>query len=65
MLHLELIYEWMWDMSSRVHAINNNKSIVRFRWFVIILQDCTFFKEKYINNKLVELNEADVNYQWN
>ena len=39
MLHLELIYEWMCDMSSRIDAIDNNKSIVRFRWFVIILQD--------------------------
>ena len=39
MLHIELIYDWMCDMSSRVDAINNNKSIVRFRWFAIILQD--------------------------
>ena len=39
MLRIELIYDWMCDMSSRVDAINNNKSIVRFRWFVIILQD--------------------------
>ena len=39
MLRLELICDWMCDMSSRVDAINNNKFIVRFRWFVIILQD--------------------------
>ena len=39
MLRVELIYDWMCDMSSRIDAINNSKSIVRFRWFVIILQD--------------------------
>ena len=39
MLRIELIYDWMCHMSSRVDAINNNKSIVRFRWFVIISQD--------------------------
>ena len=39
MLRIELIYDWMCDMSSRVDVINNNKSIVHFRWFVIISQD--------------------------
>ena len=39
MLRTELIYDWMCDMSSRVDAINNNKSTVRFRWFAIISQD--------------------------
>ena len=39
MLHIEVIYDWMCDMSSRIDAINNNKSIVHLRWFVIILQD--------------------------
>ena len=39
MLRIELIYDWMCDMSRRVGVINNNKSIVRFRWFVIISQD--------------------------
>ena len=39
MLRIELTYDWMCDMSSRVEAINSNKSIVRFRWFVTILQD--------------------------
>ena len=39
MLRIELIYDWMCDMPSHVDAINNNKSIVRFRWFVIISQD--------------------------
>ena len=39
MLCIELIYDWMYDMSSGIDAINNNKSIVRFQWFVIILQD--------------------------
>ena len=39
MLDIELIYDWMFGMSGRVDAINNNKSIVRFRWFAIILQD--------------------------
>ena len=29
----------MCDMSSRVDAINSNKSIGRFQWFAIILQD--------------------------
>ena len=43
MLHIELIYDWMCDMSSRVDAINNNKSIVRFRWFAIVSQDYGFF----------------------
>ena len=38
MLRIELIYDWMCDMASRVGVINN-KSIVRFRWFVIISQD--------------------------
>ena len=33
------MYNWMCDMSSRVDAINNNKSIVLFRLFVIISQD--------------------------
>ena len=39
MLRIELIYDWMGGMSSCVDAININKSIVRFWWFVIILQD--------------------------
>ena len=39
MSRIELIYDWMCDMSSRVDAINSNKSMVRFQWFVIILQD--------------------------
>ena len=39
MLCNELIYDWMCDMSSRIDAINNNKSTVHLRWFVIILQD--------------------------
>ena len=41
MLRIELIYDWMCDMSSRVDAINN-KSIVRLRWFAIISQDNFF-----------------------
>ena len=28
MLRIELTYDWMCDMSSRVDTINNNKSIV-------------------------------------
>ena len=39
MLGIELIYDWMCDMSSHVDAINNNKSIVHFRWIFIISQD--------------------------
>ena len=39
MLRIELIYDWMCDMSSRVDATDNKKSVVRFRWFVIISQD--------------------------
>ena len=39
MLRIELIYDWMCDMSSHIDAINNNKSIVHFWWFVIILLD--------------------------
>ena len=42
MLRIELIYDWMCDMSSCVDAINNNKSMVRFRWFVIFSQDYFF-----------------------
>ena len=38
MLRIELVYDWMCDMSSCVDVINN-KSIMRFWWFVIILQD--------------------------
>ena len=41
MLRIELIYDWMCDMSSRVDAINN-KSIARFQWFAIISQDKFF-----------------------
>ena len=36
MLRIELIYDWMCDMSSCIDAI---KSKVCFWWFVIILQD--------------------------
>ena len=39
MLHIELIYYWMCAMSSRVDAINNNKSLVCFEWYVINTQD--------------------------
>ena len=39
MLRIELIYDWMCDMSIHIDAINNNKSIVHFWWFVIILLD--------------------------
>ena len=39
MLRIELIYDWMYDMSSHIDTINNSKSIVRFWWFVIIFLD--------------------------
>ena len=39
MLRIELIYDWMCDMSSRVDATDNNKPVVRFPWFAIISQD--------------------------
>ena len=39
MLHNELKYDWMCDMSNHIDAINNRKSIVHFQWFAIILQD--------------------------
>ena len=39
MLRIELIYDWMYDMSSPIDTINNSKSIVRFWWFVIIFLD--------------------------
>ena len=42
MLRIEVIYDWMCDMCSRVDAINNSKSIVRFRWVAIISQDKFF-----------------------
>ena len=35
MLRIELVYDWMCDMSSCVDVINN-KSIMRFWWFVIM-----------------------------
>ena len=42
MLHIELIYDWMCDMPSPIDTINDDKSIVRFQWFAIILQDYFF-----------------------
>ena len=42
MLRMELTYDWMCDMSSRIDIINNNKSIVHFQWFIIISQDSYF-----------------------
>ena len=43
MLRIELIYDWICDMSSRVDTLNNNKFIVGFPWIVIISQDYGFF----------------------
>ena len=46
----------MCDISSRVDAINNNKSIVRFRWFAIILQDYFLQLPSSLKASLVAFN---------
>ena len=63
MFRIELIYDWICDMSSRVDAINNNKSVVRLRWFVIISQGY-FFRVAMSGSDKVNLDTYE-SHKWN
>ena len=58
MLRIELTYDWMCDMFSRVDAINNNKSIARFRWIAIISQE-QFFQFFFFKKCLISITDLN------